>query len=510
MGCVIGCDIGTQALKAVLWGEEGRILSTETSKFVVDYPHPAWAEQDPTQWWRAMVEVIPRLCQKAGVAPHSVVAIGVDGTVDGFVPVAEGGETLAPYILWMDRRAARECEYIASLINPKRLFNLTGLNLDASHTAAKMLWLRNHRPEVYKRAWKLMPSATYIVYKLTGECVLDHSNASSTMLFDVRAREWSVEMLGFLGIEPDLLPEVRRGIDIAGLLTSEAARALNLPAGIPVVVGCGDEHAACVGAGGIEPGIAVDILGTAEPVCMSAYGPAFDESQLVETHCHAHPERWLLENPGFVSGGNYRWFRDNFYVHIDSQDASYETLNREAARVSPGSDGLIFLPCMMGAMAPEWNDKARGVFFGLTLAHTRGHMARALLEGAAYALRSVIESMQRMGLTVHEIRAVGGGAKSDLLRQIRADVTGIPVTSLSVTETTGLGAALLAAVGVGLCSDLKEAVNCTIKVARVNEPNLGNKALYDQTYQNFLFLYRRLKECFERCPSAGLAVISRA
>jgi xylulokinase len=500
MRYVIGCDVGSQALKVVLWREDGQILGTDTAQYPIVYPQPAWAEQDSSHWWRAMVEVIPRLYQRLGVSPNNIVAIGIDGTVDGFVPVAENGEALTSHFLWMDRRAVEECDGIAALIEPQRLFQVTGLNLDASHTAAKMLWLRNHRPEIYKRSWKLMPSATFAVYMLTGKCVVDYSNASSTMLFDVHTRQWSSELLELMEISAELLPEVRKATDVAGPLTAEAAEALGLPTDTLVVVGCGDEHASCVGAGVIEPGIVADILGTAEPVCIPAHGPVFDGSQLVETHCHAHPERWLLENPGFVSGGNYRWFRDNFYASDKgAAPVSYEVLNQEADTISPGSEGVIFLPSMMGAMAPEWNSKARGVFYGLTLAHTRGHMVRALLEGCVYALRSIIESMQRAGCETREIRAVGGGAQSRLLRQIRADVTGIPVASLSTAETTVVGAALLAAVGAGVCSSLQEAADLTTHVVEVNEPNPANRAVYDQAYGNFLHVYESLKESYEKC-----------
>ena len=500
MRYVIGCDVGSQTMKVVLWSEEGQILGTDTAPYPIDYPQPAWAEQDTSHWWQAMTAVIPHLYQRLGVSPGDIVAIGIDGTVDGFVPVAESGETLSPHFMWMDRRAVEECNAIAAQIDPKRLFQTTGLNLDASHTAAKMLWLKNHRPEIYERSWKFMCSATYAVYLLTGECVVDYSNASSTMVFDVHTRQWSPELLDLMGISADLLPEVRRATDVVGTLRPEAAEALGLSVDTQVVVGCGDEHASCVGAGVIEPGVVADIIGTAEPVCVPAHGPAFDDSQLVETHCHAHPDRWLLENPGFVSGGNYRWFRDNFYpTPKGAEPTSYEVLNQEAAVVPPGSEGLLFLPSMMGAMAPEWNSKARGVFYGLTLAHTRGHMVRAMLEGSVFALRSIVESMQRAGIETKAIRAVAGGAQSTLLRQIRADVTGIPVASLSTAETTVVGAALLAAVGAGVYSDLQEAADRTTRVVEVNEPHAANRAVYDQAYANFLQVYESLKDCYEEC-----------
>ncbi len=493
MKYVIGCDVGTQGLKVLLWREDGSILGVETEEFPVLYPRPAWAEQEVGHWWRAMTRAVPRLCAEGGVRPEEVVAIGVDGTVDGFVPVAQGGEPLAPYILWMDRRAVQECEEIATRFSSEHLFRLTGLNVDASHTAPKILWTRANLPQVYARSWKFMPSTTYLVYLLTGEVAVDYSQASSTLLFDVVGRQWASWLLQDLGIDPALLPDVRPATDVVGHLTREAAQALGLRPETLVVVGCGDEHASCVGAGVLEPGVVADIIGTAEPVCVSAVGPVFDPSRLVETHCHAHPERWLLENPGFVSGGNYRWFRDHFY----GPETSYEVLNREAEAVAPGAEGVIFLPCMMGAMAPEWNNKARGVFYGLTLAHGRGHLARAILEGAAYALRSIVESMRNAGCETAEIRAVGGGARSRLARQIRADVTGVPVVTVSTVETAALGAALLAAVGSGLGQNLQEVAQRTVRVVERVDPDPKNRALYDQSYGAFLRIYGSLRECFE-------------
>ncbi len=497
MRYTIGIDVGTQALKTLLWQEDGQIVALESEQYPVEYPQPAWAVQNALHWWQAMGSAIPRLCQKAAVAPADVVAIGIDGTVDGFVPISEEGAPLAPAFLWMDRRAVDECEDLASEIDLKQLFEVTGLNLDASHTAAKMLWLRRHEPEVYARSWKFMPPASFIVYMLTRQCVVDYSNASSTMLFDVRSRQWSPRLLRSMQIQADLLPDLKRATEIVGHLTPDAARFLGLCTDTLVVVGCGDEHASCVGAGVIEPGVVADIIGTAEPVCLSTQTPVFDASRLVETHCHAHPERWLLENPGWVSGGNYRWFRDQFCTGSDGGQVSYETLNLEAETAPPGSDGLVFLPCMMGAMAPEWNSKARGVFYGLTLAHTRGHMIRALLEGSAYALRSVIDSMQRSGCDIQHIRAVGGAAQSKLVRQIRADLTGLPVGRLSTSETTVLGAALLAAAGAGLCPGLQEAADRTIHVIEFDEPIMANRTVYEEAYHRFLHVYENLKSAFE-------------
>jgi xylulokinase len=337
-----------------------------------------------------------------------------------------------------------------------------------------------------------MASTTYVVYVLTGKCLIDYSQASSTMLFDVRAREWSPTLLQATGLDADLLPEIVPATHIAGTLTAQAARDLGLGEHTLVMAGSGDEHASCVGAGAMESGIVVDILGTAEAVCTAAHAPVFDETQLVETHCHAHPERWLLENPGFVSGGNYRWLRDSIY----SSDISYDQMNHQAAQAPAGSNGLFFLPFMMGAMAPVWNDKARGVFYALTLAHNRAHFTRSVLEGAAYALRSIVERMQN----IREVRVVGGGAQSSLIRQIRADMLGLPVVTLSTAETTVVGAALFGAVGAGLGMDLQTAADQTTHVTEINNPDPANHEIYDRGYEHFLRLYESLRPTFDVNP----------
>jgi xylulokinase len=274
-----------------------------------------------------------------------------------------------------------------------------------------------------------------------------------------------------------------------------------------IVLGCGDEHAACLGAGVIHPKMVCDITGTAEPVCAVASAPLFDDSGLVETHCHAHPDYWLLENPGFVSGGDYRWFRDHFgkqeieSAHREGGEA-YELLDRLAEGVPAGSEGLIFLPCLMGSVTPTWNANTRGVFLGFSLTHTRAHFARAILEGSAYALRDIVQRMIEIGLAIEEIRAVGGGARSALWRQIKADVCGVPVTLTQTVETTALGAAILALNGCGLTQTLEEACELCVKVIETREPQIQNAAMYHQRYQTYRAAYFALVPVFEEAAKS--------
>jgi xylulokinase len=285
-------------------------------------------------------------------------------------------------------------------------------------------------------------------------------------------------------------------------ITAAFAESTGLDPSTVVAVGCGDEMAATLGAGVFEPGEVCDVVGTAEPVCAASSEPREDPTMLVECHPHADPDAWLLENPGFVSGGNLRWWRDQFApiergAEAEGLGDAYDLLSREAERVSPGAEGLVFLPCMQGAMAPEWNGAARGVFYGLTLAHSRAHMTRAILEGSAFALRDIVEAMSNAGLDVRRLTIVGGGAKGPLWRQIKADVTGLPVRVPTSVETTATGAAILAAVGAGLHSTVGDAVKAFVEYEPdEHRPDPERREAYDGAYRRYRDLYAALRPMF--------------
>ena len=298
-----------------------------------------------------------------------------------------------------------------------------------------------------------MPPGSFVLRDASGVLAVDYSNASSLALLDPRTRKWSGAVVSATGTDTRMLPELVAGTQAVGKVTPAFAEATGLSPTTLVVAGCGDEMAATLGAGVFAPGEVCDVVGTAEPVCAASATPREDPTMLVECHPHADPDGWLLENPGFVSGGNLRWWRDQFgqperQAESRGEGDAYDLLAAPAAQIEPGAGGLVFLPCMQGAMAPEWNGAARGVFYGLTLAHTRAHLTRALLEGSAFALRDILQAMRDAGLDVRRLTIVGGGAKGALWRQIKADVTGLPVRVPSSVETTATGAAVLAAVAV--------------------------------------------------------------
>jgi len=489
---VIGCDVGSQGTNTALYSDDGRLVASAYEAYDVLYPRPGWAEQDPRAWIDALHKTIRQVVGQ--VEPSAVKAISFGSQLDGIVVCDAKGGPLRNAMIWMDRRAEAQAAALAERVSRQAFYKHTGANLDSSHAVFKALWIKGEEPEIFARAKKLMPPGSFVLQHASGATMVDYSNASSLALLDPRTREWSAAVLDATNIDAAMLPELAPGTHGIGRVTTAFAAATGLARDTCVVVGCGDEMAATLGAGVYSPGEVCDVVGTAEPVCAVSSAPREDSTMLVECHPHGDPDSWLLENPGFVSGGNLRWWRDHFF----GPDSEYDAICGPAADVAPGAEGLVFLPCMQGAMAPEWNGAARGVFFGLSLAHTRAHMTRALLEGSAFALRDILEAMQNAGLNVRRLTIVGGGAKGALWRQIKADVTGLPVRVPSNVETTATGAAILAAVGSGLLPNVASAVSAFVAYQpEEHQPDPERRQAYDEAYERYREVYFALKPVFD-------------
>jgi xylulokinase len=501
---VIGCDVGSQGTNAALYGADGTLVASVYEAYDVAFPHPGWAEQDPRLWTAALHATIGRLLRQVPEGPSAVKGLSFGSQLDGMVLCDAKGEPLRPAMIWMDRRAEAQAAALAGRVSRADFYRHVGANLDSSHAVFKAMWVRDQQPEVFAEAAGIMPPGSYVLREAAGVLAVDWSNASSLALLDPRTRTWSAPILDAVGIDPGMLPELAPGTQPVGRVTPAFAEATGLSPDTVVVVGCGDEMAATLGAGVFAPGEVCDVVGTAEPVCAASAEPREDPTMLVECHPHADPAAWLLENPGFVSGGNLRWWRDQFAPLERDAEArgdgdAYDLLTGQAAAVPPGAEGLVYLPCMQGAMAPEWNGAARGVFYGLTLAHTRAHMTRALLEGSAYALRDILEAMRDAGLDVRRLTIVGGGAKGALWRQIKADVTGLPVRVPTSVETTATGAAILAAVGAGTHATVAEAVEAFVAYQPEEQvPDPERRQRYEEAYRRYRDVYFALKPVFER------------
>ena len=501
MRYVIGCDVGSQGTNAALYGEDGMLVASRYEDHDLSFPHPGWAEQDATEWPKAVAAAIGALVKEVPSAAD-IVGLSFGSQLDGMVACDAAGRPLRPAMIWMDRRAEDQAAALAERISPRQFYELSGTNLDSSHAVFKALWIRDREPEVFREAALFMPPGAFVLHEVTGVWAVDYSNASSLALLDPRTRTWSEPLLEATGIRDGQLPELLSATEAVGTVTADFAAATGLDPGTRVAVGCGDEMAATLGAGVFEPGEVCDVVGTAEPVCAASDAPRFDPTMLVECHPHADPDAWLLENPGFVSGGNLRWWRDQFAPverqgEREGRGDAYDALSVEAGEVPPGADGLVFLPCMQGAMAPEWNGAARGVFAGLTLAHTRAHMTRAILEGSAFALRDILEAMVAAGLEVRRLTIVGGGAKGPLWRQIKADVTGYPIRVPTSVETTATGAAILAAVGAGVYQTVSDATASFVSYEpEEHRPDPEAHERYGESYRRYRDVYFGLKPVF--------------
>jgi xylulokinase len=499
---VIGCDVGSQGTNAALYAADGELVASAYEAYDLSFPHPGWAEQDPDLWVGALERTVTKLVAEAPEGRSAIKGLSFGSQLDGMVVCDRAGRPLRPAMIWMDRRAEAQSAALAERMPPSEFYGLVGANLDSSHAMFKALWVRDEEPELWKDAGWLMSPGTYALRAASGVTAVDYSNASSLALLDPRTREWSGEVLEAAGLDAEMLPELAAGTQEVGTVTAAFANATGLSPETIVAVGCGDEMAATLGAGVFAPGEVCDVVGTAEPVCAASAEPKEDPTMLVECHPHADPDAWLLENPGFVSGGNLRWWRDQFAPEERTAEAegrgdAYDLLSQEAANVPPGAEGLVFLPCMQGAMAPEWNGAARGTFFGLTLAHTREHMTRAILEGSAFALRDILEAMGNAGLEVRRLTIVGGGAKGPLWRQIKADVTGLPVRIPTSVETTATGAAILAAVGSGVHATVADAVRAFVSYRPdEHEPDPQTREVYDEAYRRYREVYFALKPVF--------------
>ena len=449
MSLVLGVDVGSQSIKAVLVDESGDVVSSGSAPLTMVHEHDGWADQDPATYGTALRDAVRTATE--GIEAERIVAMGLGSQVDGVVACDADGTPLRSAIIWLDKRATEQCDRLVSAVGSERLGELTGLVADASHSAPKMMWIRENEPDVWQRAAMLAPVGSYVLHHLTGSHAQDAANASSTMVYDVTKGDFDTELCEAAGLDPAMLPPVRPSTEVVGTLLPDVAAELGLPATCKVVVGTGDEHAASVGAGAIEPGVIVDVTGTAEPVTTVGDEPVRDPLGVVETHGHAVPGTWLIENPGFVSGGSTLWLANGL---LGVPQADIFSRAREAP---PASDGVLFLPALSGSTAPRWNDAMRGAFLGLGMNHTSAHVARAVLEGCAYALRDIVDRLDALGLGHGEVRIVGGGARDDLWASIKADVLGRPVRRVLSEEATAVGAAMVAGVGAGVFASFAEA-----------------------------------------------------
>jgi xylulokinase len=491
MAFVIGIDASTTATKAVLIDEHGVVVAIGSAEYDYDVPRPRWSEQDPERWWEGTMAAVRSVL--AGRDAADVVAVGLTGQMHGLVLLDRAGAVLRPAILWNDQRTAEACDEIRAAVGADRLIAITGNDALTGFTAPKLVWVRDHEPDVWSRIAHVLLPKDFVRLRLTGGFALDKADGAGTLLFDLAARDWSPEVLAALRIEPGWMPPTFEGPETTGVVTAAAAEATGLPAGIPVVAGGGDQSANAVGVGAVSPGVVALSLGTSGVVFATTAEPLRDPAGQVHAFCHAVPDRWHMMTVMLSAAGSLRWFRDAL-----APGTAFGDLTEAAAAVPAGSDGLLFLPYLTGERSPHPDPLARGAFVGLTIGHDRRHLTRAVLEGVAFGLRDGLDQMIAAGMPAPaQVRASGGGTASPLWRQILADVLGAEVATVSTTEGAAYGAGLLAAVGAGWFGSVEAAADGLVRATPVASPG-PDAGRYATAHALYRGLYPALAPTFHR------------
>ena len=469
------------------------MLADADAEQPLSVPRPGWAEQDPETWWTSTRRAVAAALAELRSMPGNVeiAAVGLSGQMHSSVFLDDSCDVIRPALLWADTRTTAECREITEALGLDGLYGTVGNRALEGFTAPKVLWLRRHEPGNYERLRRLLLPKDYIRYRLTGELGTEPSDAAGTLLFDVRERRWSSEVLEALDIDGDILPEVVGSAEAAGRVTAGAAETLGLEAGLPVIGGGADNAAGAVGSGVVGQGAVQSSIGTSGTMLMPAASPMVDSEMRLHTFNHCVPDTWYLMGVILSAGNAMRWLRD-----VVLPGGSYETLTAEAEQAPPGSDGLYFLPYLTGERTPHNDSSARGVFFGLHLGHTRAHMTRAVMEGVCFALRDSLELMGPIAAGGDQIRAIGGGARSALWRQMQADVFGASVAGMGEGGGPAYGAAALAAVGAGMFGAVAETIDAWVATETISDPDPAHTRVYDGLYEEWRELYPSLESRF--------------
>jgi xylulokinase len=504
MSIFLGIDIGTSGTKTLAINEKGKILAEATSLYPSYHPKPLWSEQDPEDWWQATIKTVRSVVKQAKLKAADVKSIGLSGQMHGSVFLDKRNRVIRRALLWNDQRTAAECQELEQRTGGRaELIRMVANPALTGFTAPKILWLRNHEPRHFDKTVKVLLPKDDVRRRMTGEFATDVSDASGMLLLDVARRDWSTELLGKLELDRSLFAECFESQEVTGRLTGEAAKLLGLSTDCLVVGGAGDCAAGAVGNGIVSRGTLSTSIGTSGIMFVHCDTVEVDPAGRLHTFCHAVAGKWHMMGVSLSGGGCLQWFR-NRLCQAEIAAARrwkidpYDMLSAEAAKIPPGSEGLIFLPYLSGERTPHADPDARACFIGLTLAHTRGHMVRAILEGVSYAMRDSLEIIREVGVPVNEIRASGGGSKSPLWRQIQADVFGQKVVTINAEEGPAYGVALLAAVGAGAFGNVEEACRATIRVVKQTTPRKQATTYYDQGFKIYQDLYRSLKDDFKR------------
>ncbi len=453
--CLIGVDAGTTGLKSLAFDLTGRTLCHAYREYPLHHPEPDGAEQDPEDWWTALAETVREVLEKGRIDPRRVAGLSISFQGSTVVALDEEGALLRPAISWLDTRVTH-VPTNGKYLDEDELFALTGLRFYPGWTACMLQWLAHREPEVLRRTRHFLSVGDYLIYRLTGAVATDCSGASRTRMMDLEKMEWSPAILRSLGVSESQLPPIGPSGKVAGKVSAAGAQATGLAEGTPVALGGFDQSCMALGSGAVSPDTAMVSLGTATMVVVSSPTATVDPQRRIITSCHTIPDTYTLQGPVMTTGAVLRWWRDHFFP--DRNGDIYGEMDRMAASVSPGAEGLVVFPHFSGAGAPHWDHNRRGAIVGLSLSHSQRHVIRAILEGVAMRILDNLEVIEGLGFRIDTVRLVGGGARSALWTEIIGDVLGKNQVRIPQAEVGTLGAAMLAGLAVGIFADVDDAV----------------------------------------------------
>lgn len=498
---LLAIDIGTSGCKMTFFDIEGVAVASETAPYHTYYPRAHYVEQNPDEWWTTVCKSIKRLVKNNNIDVNEIVGIGVDGHSWACLPIDEEGRPLRNAMIWLDRRAEKQAQWMKDKVGEYNLIKLSGNPVDAAYITPKILWMKEHEPKLYNKTYKFLQSNAYMAFKLTGKISQDYSQAYGFHFFNIKEGKWDEQVANDLGINLEHMAPLMHCHDIVGTVTQKAAEEMGLKDGIPVVAGGLDAACCTLGAGVIHTGQTQEQGGQAGGMSI-LLEEALIHPKLILGY-HVIPDKWLLQGGTVGGGGTLNWFNRELgtYEQLEGKErgiSSFEVMSEEAEKIPVGSEGLTFLPYMAGERSPIWDSYAKGVYFGLSFDKTRAHMIRSMMEGVGYSLYHNLETAEEVNAKVEKLISVGGSANSKVWTQIKADITGKPIDVPFSDHATALGAAILAGVGTGIYKSFEEAVNRTVHIQKQYIPDENKHTTYKNHYPIYLEIYKQLKDTFRK------------
>jgi xylulokinase len=498
---LLGVDLGTSNCKTIIINADGYLISKASASYPVYRPKVSWAEENPNDWWNAVVKTIRNCVKKAKISKDDIVGLSVVSHQEAYIPLDERGNELGNGILWIDQRIAEQLREIRKLISSKKVLEITGLQVYPPLVAPQLMWIKKNMPKIFEKARVFLPPESYIAFKLTDEYATDPSMASRTMLFDIRKHKWSEEICGMLGIPISILPPVKDAWNVLGEISSENAKMLGLKKGTPVAVGASDNQCEALGTNVVKPKQLCINTGTGSCWMTPLTEPKLDFKGKLNCMCHVLPNTWIYEIGINATGSSLDWFKNNMGCEEIERSRKrginpYELFDKFAEEIEPGCDGLFYYPYLCGSRAPKFNPLARGVFFGLVYGHTKAHLIRSILEGVAFQYIGTFEILEDAGVRIEEIAMVGGETNSEIWTQMKADILNQRIKVPVIADAAAFGSAILAGVATDVYKDLKFAAENLVKWKKTYEPREEIYKKYREIYRKYDRIYEIYKEAY--------------